>query len=374
METTSEELLNSIYLSYSSNQNDIKNCSIFIIAVPTPINEDKTPDLTSLKDASEAVGKVLKKGDLVIYESTVYPGATEEVCVPILEKYSRLNFNQDFYCGYSPERINPGDKTHRLVDIKKVTSGSTPEIANIVDSLYQEIIKAGTHKADSIKIAEASKVVENTQRDVNIALMNEFSLIFNKLGIDTESILKAAGSKWNFLPFRPGLVGGHCIHVDPYYLAYKAIESGYSPEIILAGRRLNDSMGSYVANEVSKLMSKKDIKVSNANILIMGFTFKENCPDMRNTNVINLIQEFESMSCNVDVVDPWADKEIAKLEYNINILDNPNNNQYDAIVLSVAHDEFKVMPIAKIKGFGKNNFVLYDIKYLFHINDVDGRL
>ena len=296
------------------------------------------------------------------------------MCVPILEKYSRLIFNQNFYCGYSPERINPGDKVHRLSDIKKVTSGSTPEIANLVDSLYQEIIKAGTHKASSIKVAEASKVVENTQRDVNIALMNEFSLIFNKLGIDTEAILEAAGSKWNFLPFRPGLVGGHCIHVDPYYLAYKAIESGYSPEIILAGRRMNDSMGSFVANEVSSLMFKKDIKVSNANVLIMGLTFKENCPDMRNTNVISLIQEFESLGCNVDVVDPWADKEVAKLEYNINILDNPDDNQYDAIVLSVAHDEFRAMPIDKIKGFGKNNFVLYDIKYLFGINDVDGRL
>ena len=374
LETTSDELLNSTYLSYSSTPNDIKNCSIYIIAVPTPIDQNKNPDLTALKNSSIAVGKVLKKGDLVIYESTVYPGATEEVCVPILEKYSQLTFNQNFYCGYSPERINPGDKVHRLVDIKKVTSGSTPEIANLVDSLYQEIIIAGTHKASSIKIAEASKVVENTQRDVNIALMNEFSLIFNKLGIDTEAILEAAGSKWNFLPFRPGLVGGHCIHVDPYYLAYKAIESGYSPEIILAGRRMNDSMGSYVAHEVSRLMLKKDIKVSNATILIMGLAFKENCPDMRNTNVISLMQEFESLGCNVDIIDPWVDKKVAKLEYNINIKDNPDDNQYDAIVLAVAHDEFRAMPINKINALGKNNFVLYDIKYLFNINDVDGRL
>jgi UDP-N-acetyl-D-galactosamine dehydrogenase len=374
LEATPDDFLNSHQASFTSNVADISDCSIYIIAVPTPIDQNKNPDLTALKNSSIAVGKVLKKGDLVIYESTVYPGATEEVCVPILEKYSQLTFNQNFYCGYSPERINPGDKVHRLVDIKKVTSGSTPEIANLVDSLYQEIIIAGTHKASSIKIAEASKVVENTQRDVNIALMNEFSLIFNKLGIDTEAILEAAGSKWNFLPFRPGLVGGHCIHVDPYYLAYKAIESGYSPEIILAGRRMNDSMGSYVAHEVSRLMLKKNIKVSNATILIMGLAFKENCPDMRNTNVISLMQEFESLGCNVDIIDPWVDKKVAKLEYNINIKDNPDDNQYDAIVLAVAHDEFRAMPINKINALGKNNFVLYDIKYIFNINDVDGRL
>ena len=374
LEITSEELLNSTNLSYSSNPNDIKNCSIYIIAVPTPIDQNKNPDLTALKISSETVGKVLKKGDLIIYESTVYPGATEEVCVPILEKYSRLIFNENFYCGYSPERINPGDKVHRLSDIKKVTSGSTPEIANLVDSLYQEIIKAGTHKASSIKIAEASKVVENTQRDVNIALMNEFSLIFNKMGIDTEAVLEAAGSKWNFLPFRPGLVGGHCIHVDPYYLAYKAISVGHNPEIILAGRKINNSMSKNIADQVSKLMKKKLINLVGANVLIMGLTFKENCPDLRNTSVVNLIKEFESFGCNVDIFDPWVNNEAAKLELGVSIIDMPIKNKYDAIVFAVAHNQFKKILLKEIKLFGKENFVLYDIKYIFKAHEVDGRL
>jgi UDP-N-acetyl-D-glucosamine/UDP-N-acetyl-D-galactosamine dehydrogenase len=374
LEATSEDLSSSIYLSFTSNPEGIKNCKIFIIAVPTPIDQNKQPDLKLLEKSSETVGKVLKKGDLVIYESTVYPGATEEVCVPILEKHSGLIFNEDFYCGYSPERINPGDKERSLTEIKKVTSGSTPEIADIVDELYKEIIIAGTHRASSMKIAEASKVIENTQRDVNIALMNEFSLIFNKLGIDTQSVLEAAGSKWNFLHFRPGLVGGHCIHVDPYYLAYKAIDVGYNPEVILAGRRINNSMGEYIANQVSNLMKKKFINLVDANVLIMGFTFKENCPDLRNTNVVNLITEFESFSCNVDVFDPWADKELAKLEYGISLLDKPFNNKYDAIILAVAHDDFKKLSFEKIKVFAKDNFVLYDIKYLLDANEVDGRL
>jgi UDP-N-acetyl-D-galactosamine dehydrogenase len=374
LETTSEELKDAVHLSYTTNLEDVKDCTIFIVTVPTPIDKHKRPDLTPLEKSSEAVGSILKKGDIVIYESTVYPGATEEVCVPILEEQSGLIFNKDFYCGYSPERINPGDKEHRVTTIKKVTAGSTPEIATEVDELYQEIIIAGTHKASSIKVAEAAKVIENTQRDVNIALINELALIFNKLGIDTESVLEAAGTKWNFLPFRPGLVGGHCIGVDPYYLTHKALEVGYNPEMILAGRRLNDSMGSYVADQVSKLMTKKRIHVVDANVLIMGLTFKENCPDIRNTRVVDLVVEFEGFNCNVDVYDPWIDKDEVIHEYGFKPIDQPVEGKYDAILLAVAHDEFKELSLEQIKAFGKDNHVLYDIKYLLDANEVDGRL
>ena len=374
LETTDKELKDAIYLSYTTNEEDIVDCDIYIITVPTPIDCHKNPDLTPLERSSKTVGKLLSKGNMVIYESTVYPGATEEVCVPILEINSGLKFNQDFYCGYSPERINPGDKEHRLTTIKKVTSGSTPEIATQVDKLYQEIITEGTYKASSIKVAEAAKVIENTQRDVNIALINELSLIFNKLGIDTESVLEAAGTKWNFLPFRPGLVGGHCIGIDPYYLTYKAIEVGYNPEMILAGRRLNDNMGPYVADQVTKLMTKKRINVVDSNILIMGLTFKENCPDLRNTRVVDLIEKFESSNCIVDVYDPWVSKEDAINEYGIKPIDIPVEGKYDAIILAVAHNEFKRLSLKQIKTFGKANHVLYDIKYLLKADEVDGRL
>ena len=374
LEVEAKELQQAIKLSYTTNTDDIKDCNIYIVTVPTPIDEYKNPDLTSLKKSSKTVGALINKGDIVIYESTVYPGATEEVCVPILERQSGLKFNQDFYCGYSPERINPGDKEHRITNIKKVTSGSTPEIATIVDDLYREIITAGTHKTSSIKIAEAAKVIENTQRDVNIALINELSLIFNRLDIDTEAVLEAAGTKWNFLPFRPGLVGGHCIGVDPYYLTHKAIEVGYKPEIILAGRRLNDSMGKYVANQVATLMTKKRIHIIDANILIMGLTFKENCPDLRNTRVIDLVLEFESFNCNVDVYDPWVDKQEAEHEYGIVPVDGLIDGKYDAIVLAVSHDEFKKMSVEKINSLQKDNSVLYDIKYLLKTDQVDGRL
>ena len=374
LETTPEELKDAVHLSCTTNLDDIKDCSIFIVTVPTPIDKHKRPDLTPLEKSSEAVGSILKKGDIVIYESTVYPGATEEVCVPILEDQSGLIFNKDFYCGYSPERINPGDKEHRVTTIKKVTAGSTPEIATEVDELYKEIIIAGTHKASSIKVAEAAKVIENTQRDVNIALINELALIFNKLDIDTESVLEAAGTKWNFLPFRPGLVGGHCIGVDPYYLTHKALEVGYNPEMILAGRRLNDSMGEYVADQVSKLMTKKRIHVVDANILIMGLTFKENCPDLRNTRIVDLVEEFEGFNCNVDVYDPWVDKDEAVHEYNIKPIDKPVEGKYDAILLAVSHDEFKTLSAGQMRAYGKDNHVLYDIKYLLKANESDGRL
>lgn len=374
LETTKQELKDAVHLSYTTNLEDIKDCTIFIVTVPTPIDKHKRPDLTPLEKSSEAVGSILKKGDIVIYESTVYPGATEEVCVPILEQQSGLTFNKDFYCGYSPERINPGDKEHRITTIKKVTAGSIPEIASEVDELYQEIIVAGTHKASSIKVAEAAKVIENTQRDVNIALVNELALIFNKLGIDTESVLEAAGTKWNFLPFRPGLVGGHCIGVDPYYLTHKAIEVGYNPEMILAGRRINDNMGSYIADQVSKLMTKKHINVVDANILIMGLTFKENCPDLRNTRVVDLVKEFEGFNCNVDIYDPWVNKDEAIHEYNIKPINKPVEGKYDAILLAVAHNEFKALSVEKIRAYGKDNHILYDIKYLIKANESDGRL
>jgi UDP-N-acetyl-D-galactosamine dehydrogenase len=374
LEITKKEFTEASYLNFTFNVDDLKDCNIFIVTVPTPIDNHKRPDLTALEKSSETVGSVLKKGDIVIYESTVYPGATEEICVPILEKKSGLVFNKDFYCGYSPERINPGDKKHRLADIKKVTAGSTPEIAIEIDELYKEIIVAGTHKAKSIKVAEAAKVIENTQRDLNIALINELALIFKKLDIDTEAVLEAAGTKWNFLPFRPGLVGGHCIGVDPYYLTHKANEVGYYPEMILAGRRLNDNMGSYVANEVSKLMIKKRIQIAEANILIMGLTFKENCPDHRNTRVVDLVKEFKSFSCNVDVYDPWVNKNQVAEEYKIEPIDKPIKGKYDAIVLAVSHDEFKSLTEGQIRAYGKDNHVLYDIKYLLKKNESEGRL
>ena len=374
LETGNQELKDATHLSYTNNLKDLKDCKIFIITVPTPIDKHKRPDLRPLEQASAAIGSILKKGDIVIYESTVYPGTTEEICVPILEEHSCLSFNNDFYCGYSPERINPGDKEHRITNIKKVTSGSTPDIATKVDELYQEIITAGTHKASSIKVAEAAKVIENTQRDVNIALINELSLIFNKLNIDTESVLEAAGTKWNFLPFRPGLVGGHCIGVDPYYLTHKALEVGYNPEMILAGRRINDNMGSVVADQVLKLMTKKDIHIENANILIMGLAFKENCPDIRNTRVVDLVEEFKCSNCIIDVYDPWVNQDQAMDEYNIKLIEQPLKGKYDAIVLAVAHDIIGELSLEQIKAFGKDNHILYDIKYLLGPNEVDGRL
>jgi len=374
LEVSKDELKEATKLSYTANPEDVRDCNIYIVTVPTPIDDHKRPDLTPLQKSSETVGQLLNKGDIIIYESTVYPGATEEVCVPILEQNSGMRFNQDFYCGYSPERINPGDKEHRVSTIKKVTSGSTPEIADKVDALYQTVITAGTHKASSIKVAEAAKVIENTQRDVNIALINELALIFNRLEIDTEEVLKAAGSKWNFLPFRPGLVGGHCIGVDPYYLTHKAVEVGYHPEMILAGRRLNDNMGNYVADQVTKLMTKKRIHVVDSLILIMGLTFKENCPDLRNTRVVDLVAEFESFNCHVDVYDPWVDKQEAEEEYGLTLIEEPQSGAYDAVILAVAHDEFKALGAEKIHSYGKEQHVLYDIKYLLDTNDVDGRL
>ena len=358
----------------TSNLQEIKDCNIFIVTVPTPIDKNKRPDLTPLIKASESIGKVLKIGDIVIYESTVYPGATEEDCVPVLEQFSGLKFNQDFYCGYSPERINPGDKEHRITTIKKVTSGSTLEIADKVDALYRSIITAGTHKASSIKVAEAAKVIENTQRDINIALINELALIFRRLGIDTEEVLKAAGSKWNFLNFRPGLVGGHCIGVDPHYLTHKAMEVGYYPEIILAGRRLNDSMAKYVANEIITLMTKKRIQVVDSNILVMGLTFKEDCPDIRNTRVVDVIQELSGFHCNVDVYEPWIDKEGSIREYGITLVEQLEPGKYDAVIIAVAHHQFKAMGITAIRALGKKNHVLYDIKYILPAENVDGRL
>ena len=374
LEVDKAALDSATHLSYTTDVEKLKNCNIYIVTVPTPIDIYKRPDLSPLKKASETVGKVLSKDDIVIYESTVYPGATEEVCVPILEKYSGLIFNKNFYCGYSPERINPGDKEHRVTTIKKVTSGSTPEIADKVDALYRSIITAGTHKASSIKVAEAAKVIENTQRDINIALINELALIFRKLDIDTEEVLKAAGSKWNFLPFRPGLVGGHCIGVDPYYLTHKAMEVGYYPEIILAGRRLNDSMSKYVANEIINLMTKKRIQVVDSNILVMGLTFKEDCPDIRNTRVVDVVQELSGFHCNIDVYDPWIDREASIREFGISPIEQPELGKYDAVIIAVAHHQFKSMDITAMRALGKKNHVLYDIKYILPSENVDGRL
>lgn len=374
LEVDESELASAKQLQFSHRAEDLQECQIFIVTVPTPIDEYRQPDLTPLIKASETIGKVLKKGDIVIYESTVYPGATEEDCVPVLERVSGLKFNQDFFAGYSPERINPGDKMHRVTNIRKVTSGSTPEIAQVVDALYNEIIVAGTHLAPSIRVAEAAKVIENTQRDVNIALINELALIFNKMGIDTQDVLEAAGTKWNFLPFRPGLVGGHCIGVDPYYLTHKAQSIGYHPEIILAGRRLNDSMGAYVATQLVKAMLKKKIQVDGARVLVMGLTFKENCPDLRNTKIIDILAELKEYNIAVDVYDPWIDAAEAQHEYGISVIETPKEGQYDAIILAVSHDQFKKMTVGEIRSFGRDSHVLYDLKYILDKTQSDIRL
>ncbi len=374
LEVDADELQEAKGLRYSADAQDLAACNTYIVTVPTPIDEFKQPDLTPLVKASETLGKALKQGDIVIYESTVYPGATEEVCVPVLEKVSGLKYNVDFYCGYSPERINPGDKQHRVSTIKKVTSGSTPEIAEVVDQLYKTIITAGTHKASSIRVAEAAKVIENTQRDVNIALINELALIFNRLGIDTQAVLEAAGTKWNFLPFRPGLVGGHCIGVDPYYLTHKAQAIGYHPEIILAGRRLNDSMGSYVVSQLVKAMTKRCIQVQGARVLVMGLTFKENCPDLRNTRIVDIVKELGEYNIQVDVYDPWVEVEEAQHEYGITPIANPQAGEYDGIILGVAHQEFVEMGAQAIRALGKPNHVLYDLKYILKAEEADIRL
>ena len=374
LEATRAELKSATRLKFTSRIADLKTCRVFIVTVPTPIDNYKRPDLTPLVKASETLGQVLKKGDVVVYESTVYPGCTEEICVPVLEKHSGLKFNTDFFTGYSPERINPGDKEHRLTTIRKITSGSTPEIAEFVDSLYGAIIKAGTHRASSIRVAEAAKVIENTQRDVNIALINELALIFNRLGIDTEEVLLAAGTKWNFLPFRPGLVGGHCIGVDPYYLTHKAQEIGYHPEMILAGRRLNDNMALYVASEVVRRMNLRRIHVKGSRILVMGMTFKENCPDVRNSKVVDVVRELEKYGAKVDIYDPWVDGREAHHEYGLKPVKTPRKSGYDAIVMAVAHKEFRDMGLAKIRALAKRDHVLYDIKYVFRSHEVDGRL
>ena len=374
LEVYDEDLKKALKLVYTTELNDLKKCNVYIVTVPTPIDKNKRPDLTPLIRASESVGKVLSKGDIVVYESTVYPGATEEDCVPVLEKNSGLTFNKDFYCGYSPERINPGDKVHTVTQIRKVTSGSTPEVGKIVDELYKSIITAGTHLASSIKVAEAAKVIENSQRDINIAFVNELAVIFNRMGIDTLEVLEAAGTKWNFLPFRPGLVGGHCIGVDPYYLTHKAQEIGYNPEIILAGRRLNDNMGSFVAGQVVKLMIKKEHRIAGSRALVLGITFKENCPDIRNSRVIDIIRELEDFGVAVDTYDPWADAREVKEEYGISLSGDEavdGRTDYDAIILAVAHDKFKGIDLGKMK---KHNTIIYDVKGVLDMNLVDERL
>ena len=373
-EVAPKELKQAKLLTYTTRQEELRSCNCFIVTVPTPIDEYKRPNLTPLIKASETVGAVLTKGDIVIYESTVYPGATEEDCVPVLEKFSGLKFNHDFFAGYSPERINPGDKEHRITNIKKVTSGSTPETADLVDRLYNEIITAGTYKTSSIMVAEAAKVIENTQRDLNIALINELAMIFNKMGIDTEAVLKAAGTKWNFLPFRPGLVGGHCIGVDPYYLTHKAQALGYHPEIILAGRRLNDGMGSYIVAQLIKAMTRKRIQVDGARVLVMGLAFKENCPDLRNTRVVDVVAELKEYDCQVDVYDPWVSAKEARDEYNIDLVEKPQMDTYDSIILAVAHQQFKDMGVEGVHFLGRNTHILYDLKYVFLCEDVDLRL
>jgi len=373
-EVPADELRDAAHLSFTTDPADLAESNIYIVTVPTPIDAHKRPDLSPLIKASESLGKVLKRGDIVIYESTVYPGATEEVCVPILERASNLTFNKDFFAGYSPERINPGDKTHRLPNIQKVTSGSTPESAEKVDQLYSSIITAGTYKAESIRVAEAAKVIENTQRDLNIALINELAIIFNKLGIDTEAVLKAAGSKWNFLPFRPGLVGGHCIGVDPYYLTHKAEEIGYHPHLILAGRRINDGMGAYVASQLVKAMLKRRIQVDGARVLILGMTFKEKCPDLRNTRVVDVVKELQEYGVQVDVHDPWVNADEARYEYELEVVQTPPESKYDGIVLAVAHDDFKLMGADGLRSFGKPYHVLYDLKNILDTQQSDLRL
>ena len=375
LETTPGELNAAEQLRFTAHIEDLRECGVFIVTVPTPVDAANRPDLTPLVKASETVGKVMPQGAVVVFESTVYPGATEEVCVPVLEKFSGKKFNVDFFCGYSPERINPGDKEHRLPSIKKVTSGSTPEVAELVDQLYRQIITAGTHKASSIKVAEAAKVIENTQRDVNIALMNELSLIFHRLGIDTLEVLQAAGTKWNFLPFRPGLVGGHCIGVDPYYLTHKAVEVGYHPEVILAGRRINDNMASHVADEVIKLMLRKNVPVLGSKVLVLGLTFKENCPDVRNTKVVDIVHTLKGYNTQVDVFDPWIDVAEAEHEYGLQCLtEMPAPGQYAAIVLAVGHHQFVTLGEAGIKALGQPGAVLFDVKSLLPLGTADGRL
>jgi len=375
LECSGEELAAATKLSYSDQLADIAGCNVYIVTVPTPIDAAKRPDLTPLVKASEAVGSVLKRGDVVMYESTVYPGCTEEDCVPILERVSGLKFNHDFHCGYSPERINPGDKTHRLPNIKKVTSGSTPEIADFVDVLYGRIIAAGTHKAPSIKVAEAAKVIENTQRDLNIALVNDLAILFNKLGIDTLDVLEAAGTKWNFLPFRPGLVGGHCIGVDPYYLTHKAQQVGHHPQVILAGRRTNDGMGQYVAEQVIKLMVRKGINPVGARVLILGLAFKENCPDLRNTRVVDIVRALQDFRVAVDVHDPVVNAEEARAEYGISLIEEPRVDSYDGVVLAVAHDSFRALLSGNMGSVGKPDAsVIYDVKGFLPKSLVDGRL
>jgi UDP-N-acetyl-D-galactosamine dehydrogenase len=375
LEVSPEELKTASHLTFSSNPEDLTACQVFIVTVPTPVDKANRPDLTPLIKASETVGNAMPTNAIVIYESTVYPGATEEVCVPVLEKFSGKKFNTEFFCGYSPERINPGDKEHRLPSIKKVTSGSTPEVADAVDRLYKQIITAGTHKASSIKVAEAAKVIENTQRDVNIALMNELSLIFNRLGIDTLEVLQAAGTKWNFLPFRPGLVGGHCIGVDPYYLTHKALEVGYHSEVILAGRRINDSMGEYVADQTVKLMLRKSLPVLGSRVLVLGLTFKENCPDLRNTKVVDIVKALQGYNAQVDVYDPWIDVAEAQYEYGLTCLtQSPQNGHYAAIVLAVSHHQFVELGDQGIKALGQPGAVIYDVKSMLPLGAADGRL
>ena len=374
LEVDEEGLKSASKLRYTANAEDLVEANVYIVTVPTPIDKHKNPDLTPLRKASELIGRFLSRNDVVIYESTVYPGATEEVCVPILATQSGLEFNRDFFVGYSPERINPGDKEHGVTSIQKVTSGSTPATADFVDDLYKSIITAGTYKASSVKVAEAAKVIENTQRDVNIALINELAMIFKKMNIDTEEVLKAAGTKWNFLPFRPGLVGGHCIGVDPYYLTHKATEIGYHPEMILAGRRINDDMGSYVVDQITRIMTQNRIHIVDSKILIMGLTFKENCPDLRNTRVIDIINNFIDQHANVDVYDPWVDADEASEVYGFRPLSEPVENSYDAIVLAVSHQEFIDFGVDAIRKFGKPEHVLFDIKYMFPTEQTDGRL
>ena len=374
LEVEPELLASADKLSYSNNTDDIKDCNIYIVTVPTPIDKHKRPDLTPLVKASEMLGPILNKDDIVIYESTVYPGATEEVCIPILENLSGLTYNEDFFAGYSPERINPGDKEHRVTNILKVTSGSNEEVAEFVDELYASIITAGTHKASSIQVAEAAKVIENTQRDVNIALINELALIFNKLGIDTLEVLEAAGTKWNFLPFRPGLVGGHCISVDPFYLTHKAQEIGYHPQVILSGRQINDGMGAYVAETVVKMMTQRKIHVVGANILMMGLAFKENCPDLRNTRVVDIIEELDSYHANVDIYDPWVNADEAEHEYGVRTIDKPKTDHYDAIIMAVGHQEFLDMGADEIRALGHKDHILYDVKCVLPKEKVDARL
>jgi UDP-N-acetyl-D-galactosamine dehydrogenase len=374
LEVDGEELKAVAQLTFSDRRDDLRDCNVFIVTVPTPIDAAKRPDLTPLQQASEAIAAVLKRGDVVVYESTVYPGCTEEVCVPILERGSGLRFDHDFTCGYSPERINPGDKQHRLPSIRKVTSGSTPETADFVDALYASIVTAGTHKASSIRVAEAAKVIENTQRDLNIALVNELALIFNRMGIDTLEVLEAAGTKWNFLPFRPGLVGGHCISVDPYYLTHKAQELGYHPEVILAGRRINDGMGAYVAGQVVRLMLRNGINPANARALVLGLAFKENCPDLRNTRVVDIVRELVECSVRVDVHDPWVDAAEAHHEYGLSLVASPEPGVYDAVILAVGHRQFVALGEAGIRAFGNHGSVLYDVKSVLPKGAADGRL